>query len=559
MDTKKNKKVIVIGLDGATPELLFKWAKEGKLPNISKIMSGGSWGNLKSTYPPQSSAAWTTFFTGTNPGKHGIYHFLRRVPDSYDYAFNNSKDNSATPIWKIVNNNNKKVGIMQIPLIYPPVEVDGFMVTGLTTPGEASEYTYPKELKKTLKDRGFRLHNSVPYKENNEKEYLEDLYDTEKRKVAATKFLLKNYDSDLFIVVFSGSDQMQHYFWKYMDDKHPGHDPARHMQYKDEILHYYQTADGWVGDILNDIGEDVTVFIMSDHGGGPVYKDVNFNYWFQTLGLQEIKKSRRRKIRHLLIKKGFTMVRLDAILKELGLLDFARKNVPEIIKKKLLPRGDALSEIDWSKTKAFSFGNLGLVYLNVKGRDPQGIVSPGEEYEKLRTFLIEEFLKLKDPENGTPIVENAFRKEEIYSGPELKNAPDIFVATNMIYREYMRFSNSLVQPLNDVKNVEQRLRVSGQHRQHGIFIARGTNIKKNQFIENAEIVDLASNILYCMGLPIPTDMDGKILSQMFDENYMKENPVLYEEVSVEKEAKYEFSADDEEKVRKSLKSLGYLD
>ncbi len=555
-----NKKVFVIGLDGATPELMFKWTKEGKLPNINKLMSEGAWGNLKSTYPPQSATAWTTFLTGTNPGKHGVYHFLKRVPDSYDYEFYNSKDSSAIPIWKILSKYNKKVGIMQVPLTFPPVEVDGFMVSGLTTPGEDSEYTYPADLKKTLKKIGFRIHNNTElYKDNNEDAYLKDLYDTEQRKVETTKYLLKNHDWDFFIVVFMGIDQMHHFFWKYMDPKHPAHDPARSSKYKDEILHYYQKMDGWVGDILSDIDKDVTVFIMSDHGGGAVYKDINFNYWFKTLGLQDIRKTKKQRFRSWLINNGFTKVRLEALLNEVGLLNLSRKVVPDMLKKRLLPRGDALAEIDWTKTKAFSFGNLGLIYLNVKGRDPQGIVSPGEEYEDLRTFLIEELRKLKDPEDGVSIVEDAFRKEEIYSGPNLVNAPDIYVATDMIYREYMRFSNTFIKSLNESKNIERRLRVSGQHRQNGIIIARGNNIKRGQHIENAEIVDLASNILYFMDVPIPSDMDGKILSQMIDENYLKNHPIQYKTTSIEQNSKHKLSVDDEKKIKERLKSLGYIE
>lgn len=556
-----NKKVLVIGLDGAPPELLFKWAQEGKLPNISKFMSEGSWGDLKSTYPPESATAWTTFLTGTNPGKHGIYHFIKRVKDSYDYDFFVLNDCGAIPIWKILNKNGKKVGIMQVPLTFPPEDVDGFMVSGLGTPGNESDFTRPKNLKKTLLDLGFLVNNNTDmYKDGNEDAYLADLYYTEQKKVDATKFLLKKYEWDFFSVVFMGLDQMHHYFWKYLDDKHPAHDPVISLKYKDEILRYYQKMDGWVGDILSDVDINVTVFIMSDHGGGPLYKDINLNYWLRTIGLQDIKRTGKQKFRSILINSGFTLARLESLLTQLKLLNLARKFVPTKIKKGLLPRGDALSEIDWSKTKAFSFGTLGLIYLNVKGRDPEGIVSPGEEYENLRTFLIEELQKLRDPDDGKLIVEKAYRKEEIYHGQNLVNAPDIYVATNTIYREYMRYTNKLVNPLNNAKNIERRLRVSGQHTQNGIIIVRGENIKKNQHIEGAEIVDLASNILYCMGVPVSTDMDGKILTQMVDEDYLKNHEVQYKDYKYfESSSESVYSEEDEIKIKEKLKSLGYIE
>lgn len=550
-------RVLVIGMDGATPELLFPWAKEGKLPNLNKIINNGTIGNLKSTYPPQSATAWTSFMTGKNPGKHGIFHFLKRNPESYEYLPVNAKDNRAKTIWSILSEHNKKVGVMNVPITYPPDKVNGFIITGLGTPSHESDFTYPIELKeKLLNQLNYKIQTTEFYKKNNENFFLEDVYNTEQKKTDIAIFLMKNYEWDFFIVVFMGADQIQHFFWKYRDKTHPAHNSKEAEKYGSAILRYYQKLDEFVGNITKYLDNDTNVIIMSDHGGGPLHKELHLNYYLRELGLLSFKKTRKSKINYWLLKLGFSMENIYELASAIKL-----QRLSNILPKKIIgniPKHDMLSLIDWDRTKAYSHGNMGLMYINLKGREPNGIVTP-EEYDELRDYIIKELYKLKDPETGKNIVDKVFKKEEIYNGECLEDAPDLFIVPEMQYHEIASFSDVLTKPTGNIDEIDFRLRRSGQHRLNGILLMEGKNIKKGITIKNAEIIDLAPTILYMIGIRIPSDMDGKVLKDAFDPLYLESNPIQYEDILQYKtQLDYEWSKEDEEKVKERLRTLGYM-
>jgi predicted AlkP superfamily phosphohydrolase/phosphomutase len=514
-------RVLVIGLDGATPQLVFKWAKEGKLPNLSKLIENGASGNLRSTIPPMTAAAWTSSVTGNNPGKHGIYHFIEYQHKTYDYRIISSRDVKSKTIWKILNEQGKSVGIMQVPITYPPEKVNGFMVTdGLTTPGPESSFTYPKELKnELLADFDFMIASTEKYYEGNEENYIKDLVSIEEKKSQATIKLMKRYDWDFFMVVYSHIDAMQHFFWKYMDETHPGYDAEKAKKYGDAILNIYQKLDSIVGDMLEVVDEDTTVIIMSDHGFGPLYKELHLNKWLKDLGLLNVK---RKEDTSWLSKSGVTREMAYLFLVKLG-LNKITKMIPENLKKGM-PSHYTPTSVDWSRTKAYSLATHGMMYINLKGRNPEGIVEPGEEYEKLRDFIIQELYALKDPETGKKIVDKVFKSEELYFGGGANNAPDIFVLTDMTYHNIGRLDDYLIKPAwkldaSDLSGKfslmnKQRSLGSGNHRMDGIFIMKGKTVKKNSIVENAQIIDIAPTVLHLMGVPVAEDMDGKVLKEI---------------------------------------------
>ena len=520
-------KVLVIGLDGATPQLVFPWAKEGKLPNLAKLVEDGVSGNLRSILPPMTAPAWTSFMTGKNPGKHGVYHFIEYVHKTYDYRIITTKDIKSKTLWRIMSESNKKVGIMQVPMIYPPEKVNGFIVSGgITTPGPEGDFTYPLELRDfLLKEFDFKVGSTERYYEGNEDAFIADLNYTEEKKAEATSYLMKNYDWDFFMVVFTNIDALQHFFWKYMDSTHPGHNQEKAKKYGDTIFNYYLKLDGIVGDMLNNVDEDTTVIIMSDHGFGPLYKELHLNKWLRDLNLLKLKEKKDASFyRYWLSRSGLTREMLTMLLIKLGL-----KRIIDVIPqgiKKSIPSHYVPSEIDWSKTKAYSVATHGLMYINLKGRNPEGIVEPGKEYEELRDYIIKELYKLRDPETGKTVVDRVYKREELYNGEYVHKAPDLFVLTDMTYQNIGTLDNTLIRPSWKLEEVDsgkfssllmkQRTLASGNHRINGIFIIKGKNIKKDMIIENAEIIDIAPTILYLMGEPIPSDMDGKVLKDAFE-------------------------------------------
>ena len=558
------KEVFIIGLDGATPDLVFPWAKEGKLPNLAKLINNGVSGELKSTLPPLTAPAWTSFMTGKNPGKHGLFHFVARPGSNYDYVPVTAKDNNAKTIWSILSEHGKTVGVMQVPMTYPPEKVKGFIVSGLGTPSPDSEFTYPANLReKLLKDFKFKIQSTEIYRKNNEDKFLKDLEYTEQKKAEVTKYLMEHYDWNCFMVVFMMTDIVQHFFWKDMDTKHPKHDSEATRdsakKYGNAILNCYQKLDAIIGDLLKLVDENTTVIIMSDHGFGPLYKELHLNYWLRSKGLQNYMDSGMAKGKHWLLKKGLSFEGLGEFTAKIKL-----RGVSKYLPKKIIsaiPKRDALSCIDWSKTKVYSFGNLGMIYINLKGREPEGIVEPGLEYDELREYIIKELYELKDPETNKKIVDRIYKREEIYFGPCVDNAPDLLVVTDMIYQEKATFGDFLVSTVGDIEEKDVRMRRSGQHRMNGIFIMKGKNIQKHKEIKNAEIIDLAPTILYLIDVPIPHDMDGKVLESAFESDYLKSNLIQYEEVSgliQKKDSDYFMSEEDEEKVKERLKALGYI-
>ena len=571
------QKVLVIGLDGATPQLVFPWAKEGKLPNLAKLINNGVSGELKSTIPPMTAPAWTSFMTGKNPGKHGIYHFIEYDPKTYDYFVVGAKNIHAKPIWTILSELNKKVGVMQVPMTYPPEKVNGFIVSGgLGTPGPESNFTYPSELREELLNNfNFKVTNTEKFFEGNEDSFIKDLIDTEERKAEATIYLMKKYEWDFFMVMFAGTDSIQHFFWKDMDTKHPGHDSEATRdsakKYENAILNMYQKLDGIVGDILKQIDDNTTVIIMSDHGFGPLYKELHLNTWLMENGLLKLKKKKDMPFyKYWLHKSGFTREMATTLLIKLG-LEKIIKSIPKKIKKSI-PSHYTPSEIDWSETKAYSVATHGLVYINLKGRNSTGIVSAGKEYEELRDYIIKELQKLKDPETNKKIVDKVFKREDIYFGEYVDKAPDLFVLTDMTYHNIGHLDNILIKPVwsqHDSANSgklsswmrKQRSVGSGSHRMNGIFIMQGKYIKKNIKLQNIEIIDIAPTILYLMKVQVPSDMDGKILKNAFSTEWIKYYDVNEQSASLRatrETLRSVYAEEDEEKVKERLRNLGYL-
>lgn len=545
----KNR-VLVIGLDGATPDLLFPWAKDGKLPHIADLINNGISGKLRSTIPPLTAPAWTSFMTGKNPGKHGLYHFIARPTKNYEYTPMNAKDNHAQTLWALLSELNKKVGVLQVPMTYPPEKVNGFIVCGLGTPGSDSNFTYPKQLRENLlKDFKFKLQSTEIYIKNNEDNFLADLEQTERKKEEVTRYLMKEYVWDFFMVVFSMTDIVQHFFWKYMDAMHPAHDAKESEKYKNAIMNSYQLMDEIIGNIISDVDEDTSVIIMSDHGFGPLHKELHLNYWLKSIGLQKSNDGYASRVKFWLLKHSLSFERASELMSKIKLRGMSRIMPDNIIN--IIPKRDALSAINWRETKAYSYGNLGLICINLKGREAEGVV-PQEEYDGLRDYIIKELRELKDPENGKYIVDTVFKREELYNGPYVNDAPDLVVMMDMTYQERATFGDFLVGSVGRIEEKNISMRRSGQHRMNGVFIIKGKNIRKNPKIENAEIIDLAPTILYMMDVPVPSDMDGKVLKDAFDPDYLKQNPVLYKEVPTDKKSpEYQIKT----KLRERLRGL----
>ena len=550
-------KVLVIGLDGATPELLNPWIEAGELPNLQRLVKQGASGKLRSTLPPISSSSWSSFVTGVNPGKHGLVDFVYPEADSYKVTMVNAASRKTRALWNWLNDAGYKVGLLGIPTTYPPQPVDGFMISGFLSPGPESEWAYPAELKhELLAELGeFLLAPDERYRSTRWLDrFLDDLTASVENRTQAALYLMRTKPWDLFAVVYWDTDMVQHETWRLLDPGHPRHDPDEAAANRHKILDFHRKVDADIGRLLAQAGPDTLLVVMSDHGFGPVHSFFLTNNWLASLGLLRFKQGPRTAFKRSLFRMGFTPLRMFRIAKALG-LGKLRKRVRFQQKSGILNRVFlSFDDVDWSRTSAFSIGSFGQVYVNLAGVRPEGIVQPGHEYQRIREQIIREALALRDPRTGEPLVERVYTREEIYSGPYADRTPDLIVQPRGW--EYMAFghadfgSNKLVEPI---------IGLSGHHRPDGLLILAGPGIKAGTHLEGANIMDLTPTVLHAMGIGVPGDLDGKVLSEAFEPGSAGAQPVRLTQVNVYKDSgsKPELSDDEMAEVQEKLRGWGY--
>src|SRR6266704_516865 len=256
---KMGTKVLVIGLDGATPELVDRWVEEGKLPNLEKIMKQGVYGKLRSVYPPISPAAWTTFATGYNPGKHGVYDFRDYDPKRYSFFADTIVDSHAfagKTFWDIIGAAGHKVGIVTVPCTYPAWPVNGFMVSGYPTPDSGKNYTYPPELGNTMPQF---TGDAAFFKSAETHALLKEMQRTLHLCADVSIEQMNKDDYAFFVMVVGATDRAHHDWWKYIDPEHPAYTKDDAEKYGDLIEKTYFASDEIVGKFLDAVDENTTV------------------------------------------------------------------------------------------------------------------------------------------------------------------------------------------------------------------------------------------------------------------------------------------------------------
>lgn len=506
-----NRKVLVIGLDGATFNVIKPLVLSGKLPCLAHLMKEGVYGNLRSTIPPASMPAWPSFITGKNPGKHGLYDFLKRTPDDYRGRLISSRDLKAETLWDILSDSGKKCVVINFPGTYPPQKINGCIISGMLTP-EGVNYVYPSNMKKELEEKGYIVSPDLSGCFGRVDILYNKLLLMEHKRKDITIHLMKLFDWDLFMILIRGTDIIQHYMWGV----------------KDKIFKYYQEIDNIIADIICSAEKNINIIILSDHGFGLLKRYFHVNKYLNLLGLLYYKRIKSHSTKDLNINNSLTQEKKNKNIREIlyrikitqemleNLIDKFKLNIfknysPVLIRKlySIIPKSDMT--IDWTKTKAafssfFSTENQSII-INLKDRYHLGIVEY-REYEDLRNFIIEELRKLKDPQTNNKIVEKVFKREELYHGPYLREAPDIIM---LLTSQYKATRNLRVKKV--ISSIPRSRK--GSHRLHGIFIAKGPDICKGKQIKNAEIIDVTPTILYLMEINIPKDMDGRILKEIF--------------------------------------------
>lgn len=550
------RRVFAVGLDGATLDLIQPWAKEGKLPNLARIMNEGASGLLTSTIPPVTGPAWVSFGTGKNPGKHGIGDFMQREARGYQRIPVDSTRVRGDPFWITAGKYGKRVGVINVPVTFPPYEVNGFLISGLLTPRNSETFTYPEHLAQELRDAvgGYRVNLDHFYVKGMADRFLEDLRMLVDARTRAAQYLMGKYEWDFFMVHYIATDWVQHFLWHCMDSSHPRFDEAEAEDYGDSILEIYQRVDGALGRLIEGLDEDVVLLVMSDHGFGPFHKYVYLNNWLLRQELMQLKKGLLTRIKYFAFRAGLTPSAVYRALAKARLANLAfrasKKQRYDLLSAFFLSSQD----IDWRRTKAYSFGNVGQVFINLKGREPQGIVEPGQEYEELKERIIAMLAEIKDPETGQQVMERIYRREEIYDGDQVTWLADILILPRNL--EYM--ATGLSEFVSN-RIIATSFAYSGIHRMDGILMLRGDGVKPRHQVQDAKIIDMAPTILHLLGVPVSPDMDGRVLVEVFDEQFLASRPVEYaNENGSMRPSRPGLSEDEAEEVKERLRGLGYV-
>ncbi|MDQ3982161.1 MAG: alkaline phosphatase family protein, partial [Actinomycetota bacterium] len=515
----------------------------GHMPVFKRLLDRGASGILTSTIPPYTPPGWTSIFTGVNPGRHGIFGFtLGNVQSAKGLV---SLDRVTAPaIWNAANAQGVRTGLFNIPMTYPAPAVDGFAVSGMLTPeggGKTPEnFAHPESLSATIGEvaPGYEIDIEVDYEQDwKSTAIIERLSANLARKRAALAHLMETHtDLGLLFGVLEAPDRLMHVHYKYIDPRcehfhRPEAEPIRERAWA-----FFDEMDSMIGDMLAWTGNDGFVVTMSDHGFGPKDKSVNVNLALREWGLLSIGGA-------------------GAVTKSAGVRTLARKA------KKVLPKsvwqkakGAAQSSIDWRRTKAFSapIPQQGI-YVNLQGREPHGVV-PESEYESVRAEIVARFSELLDPDDGKPVLDRIYRREEVVSGPQAVDAPDLFP----ICREYSyELSDGLYSPgiLDDYRALPR-----GFHHMDGIFGIAGPGIEPRAGLE-ASLYDIMPTALYLAGLKVP-EVDGRVLTEWLPPEMVASSPPVVEAMDLPlagsgAEAS-PYSAEDEAAIEESLRNLGYL-
>lgn len=485
-------KLLVIGLDCAAPEILHG---QEDLTNIRRLMEAGMFGRLESVVPPITVPAWMCMSTSRDPGSLGVYGFRNRPDHSYaGLKVVDSRSIREIAIWDQIAREGKRSIVVGVPPGYPPRKVNGIFVSGFLTPDtKTCEFTHPPELKQRIRQIVGDYPADVKGFRTDDKDWLkEQIYATSRKQWEVIRRFMASEDWDYFQFVEIGLDRMHHGFWKHHDPAHRFHVPGN--PYRNVIRDYYRYLDEQIGSLLELLDEETAVLVLSDHGAKKLDGGFCVNEW-------------------LIRERMLTL-----------------QSSPE----KVTPLKDVA--VDWERTKVWGEGGYyARIFLNVKGREPQGVIEPAD-YEAFRDELKAKLEATAD-ENGKPLGTLVFKPEEIYR--EVRNvAPDLIVHFGGLdWRSIGSVGHGTVHVFENDTGPDDC-----NHAQFGAFVLAGSGVPALGEIRRAHLLDMAPTLLTLGGYDVPPTMQGTALIDYGAESGFGTS----------------MSDEDEQAVRERLAGLGYI-
>lgn len=534
-----DRQTVLIGLDGASFTVLDHLMEEGNMPFLKELISSGCRGELTSIVPPLTPPAWTSVITGCRPGTHGIFNFLQfESPGSRYIKWVSFRDIQRETIWTIVNRHGMRAGSLNFIGMNPPPPVSGYVIPGFVSWRWLKKNSYPENLFDRLHNiPGFDTKEmALNFKEEDkavkgcQKEEYEDWIllhiRRERQWFRVMHYLMKTDPCHLTAVVFDGLDRIQHLCWRFLDPDYalkpllPWEEKVRQL-----CLQYFREVDEFVREIVSMAGPQASTFIVSDHGFGPTKEILYINQWLQEQGYLKWKgdiKPSWEEREHLGVESPYR----------------------------------SLLNLDWKKTSAYAAtASSNGIIIQVAGKRGKEGISP-DEYLPFRDELMEKLQKeCVDPKTGEPLISKVWTREEAFGGGYIDCAPDLTLA--------LRDSGFVSINPSDVY-YRSRSQIMGTHRPEGVFVAVGPGIQKGQVLPPLSIVNVAPSLLYSLGIPIPADMDGEVVTEIFDSAFLQTHPIETGEPTIPPE-RYQGApppqtedAEGQEQIMLRLKSLGYV-
>ncbi|HVF54423.1 MAG TPA: alkaline phosphatase family protein [Actinomycetota bacterium] len=539
-------RAVVIGLDGAAWHLLQPLMEKGVMPRLARLRAEGADGILRSTVPTYTPPAWTSAFTGVNPGRHGIYGFIAGHAQHRSPQLVHSGLIKAPAIWRMANEQGARAGIYNVPITFPPRPIDGWMVSGMMTPGyDAHRSGFASwDRGSNADDLERRILEWAP-------DYVLDLhanYETDWRDAALAERaiaslrqrhrvlseLLELDPPDVIFSVLETPDRLQHVYYRYIDPADDMYGSPGAMAVRGALERCFKAIDDIVGLLHDYAGEDGGVLVCSDHG---------FTAWEVSVHLNA-----------LLERWGYLKLKGAGKLMQSGV---ARALVP--VAKKVLPRkvardakGATFAAIDWAATRAFAspIPQQGI-FVNLKGRDEFGTVE-ASDLGSIKDEIAQRFIDLAGPD-GAPVTDKVYRSEEVFQGDAVDGAPDLLP----VLRDHrFELDDELFhrEPYTDVSHLPR-----GVHHPDGIIVVAGTGVDADGAVEGS-VMDVTPTLLYQAGLDVPDGLDGSVLTNAFTRDRLEQNPLrIGSRVDAERgDEASPYSADEEALIEESLRGLGYL-
>jgi len=537
------KKILLIGIDGGTWTVLDRAIDGGYMPHLSRLRKQGAWGVLKSTVPAITPAAWSTFQTGCNPGSHGVLDFSWWDRDSRQLKFVSSRNLKDT-LWGRLSREGYRIGVVNVPMTYPPEAVNGYVMTGILTPSLDSEFTHPSALKQELLEAVpdyhiFNLNNIAPLfrAESSSVSFMEKMVDISRLRVQAADFLLQKESLDVLMVHFQASDVIQHALWHWLD---PGDPRFESTNQKIVFERFYQSLDQHISEVIRlfrqQAGDDFLTLVLSDHGFQAHHYRFNLGVWLFEQGYLSLsgKDLSARKLKSLTKKLRIGKI-LGAFIPKQKIGGFEKKMVPSV------------PAVMWEKSRAFASGNSGEGYIY--------LLEEGDSRKATAKAIIDGLEALRNPATGQKVIERVRPKESLYSGRAMEKVPDLIVepADGYSCTGVYRPGQDLLVSVADGDDFHQ-----GKHHRNGMYVFHGPGVRPAQLPAN--LIDLPCTLLSMLGADTHS-MEGTVLKECFTfaESQWKQRKNT-QPVSEEKDDHPDqvYSPEDEEQIKKRLEDLGYL-